>query len=216
MEGRRCVRTRESERARERESERARERESERAPDDSALFSRLVEATRPRLLRILARFRAPELRGSVDPEDLAQETCLNAWRRRAQFHGTDAESFLRWILAIARGTFANLRRTARRDKRLATSISVADVDSVADDRPRQSSDSPEVRAQDRELRDLLVEIVRGPNQDAFSLIAAIDLGGESVRSLAGARRVPASTVRSRLARERDELRRLVASRQEAR
>lgn len=76
---------------------------------DEADFTRLYQETYPNIARYLLR------RGAGDEvADLAAETFIVAWRRRAQWQRLPAEKRMAWLYGVARKLLANARRSAER------------------------------------------------------------------------------------------------------
>ncbi len=98
---------------------------------DSASFGLLL-ATYTRYLALLARLRiGRDLQGKADPDDLVQETFLEAHRNFGQFRGKTVAEFLAWLRQILAGRLAMLVRhylgARGRDVRLERQIG-ADLD----------------------------------------------------------------------------------------
>jgi len=95
---------------------------------DQAALGRLLERYR-NYLALLARVQiGRRLQGKADPQDLVQETFLQAHRHFPTFRGTTEEELAGWLREILAATFANeLRRylgTKRRDIRLERELAV--------------------------------------------------------------------------------------------
>lgn len=70
--------------------------------DEAAAFESLFRYFHPRLVRFLAKL----LDGSsIDPEDVAQESMVKAWRKRDQYD--DRFQYSTWVYTIARRTAAD-------------------------------------------------------------------------------------------------------------
>src|SRR5262245_12947799 len=95
---------------------------------NQAALGHLLERYR-NYLALLARVQiGRRLQGKVDPQDLVQETFLQAHRHFPTFRGTTEEELASWLREILAATFANeLRRylgTKRRDIRLERELAV--------------------------------------------------------------------------------------------
>jgi RNA polymerase sigma-70 factor (ECF subfamily) len=122
-------------------------------------------------------------------DDLAQETFLRATRQLARFRGQASERT--WILTIARGTCMDeLRgryRRAQRDRRLAA---------IADLAPPVSDSAAQVSTLD------LLAQVELDRRAAFVLTQLLGLSYAEAALVCGC---PTGTIRSRVARARDDL-----------
>ena len=154
-------------------------------------FGRLVEREIPRL----RRYARALTRNAERADDLVQETLLRAiskchlWQR-----GTDLRA---WLFTIMHNQHVNLVRRAVRDE---TAIDIEQVSTslVAISDPTAS----------RQLRELERAIGCLPEEQR-AVILLVGLEGMSYEAAAQILNVPIGTVRSRLSRGRDELRRLL-------
>ncbi len=89
---------------------------------DREAFTPLFEKYRPRLTALLYCRLGPQLRGSVEVEDLLQETLLRAFREIDHFTYRSPGSFFRWIARIADHVVVDAARFAGRGKRHAQEI----------------------------------------------------------------------------------------------
>jgi RNA polymerase sigma-70 factor (ECF subfamily) len=143
-----------------------------------------ITALRSDLIRLARRLAASE----AEAQDLAQETLLRLWRRRAQVEAVDD------LRAYARAAMRNLfRQGLRRAPHLPLEEEYG------------PSIEPEVFAL-LALADLRGAIARLP-ADQAGLIALVMAGETSPAALAGQTGCPVNTVMSRLARARATLRR---------
>ena len=123
-------------------------------------------------------------------EDLAQETLLQAWRCRDQFHpGTNLRA---WLSTILRNRFYSTQR--RRKWRAEYDQEIIERTLVAPDDPSANVDLEDVR---RALA-LLPDFQR----EALILVGAGGMAYEEVAAIMGC---PVGTVKSRVRRARDEL-----------
>jgi RNA polymerase sigma-70 factor, ECF subfamily len=149
------------------------------AGDDDA-FARVVAATQADVWRLCC------VLGSLDTaDDLVQETYLRAWRGLPGFRG-DA-SARTWILAVARRVAADHVRAARRLRRIATL-------------PPPPAVSPDqTGGVDVNL------LIAGLDDDRRLAIFLTQMLGLSYQEAATVCACPIGTIRSRVARARDEL-----------
>jgi RNA polymerase sigma-70 factor (ECF subfamily) len=147
----------------------------------AAAFIRATQADVWRLCRHLG-----DVAGA---DDLTQETYARAWRSLPSFRG-DA-SARTWLLSIARRTAADAVRTATRRRRLDTLLP----------RPERVPDPAAGIAARALLAELPVE-----QRTAFVVTQLLGLSYDEAAGVCGC---PVGTIRSRVARARDALVRLV-------
>jgi RNA polymerase sigma-70 factor (ECF subfamily) len=70
-----------------------------------------------RLVAYAARHIPQELKGVYEPQDVLQDTFLEAFRRLHEFEALDADSAWRWLRTIARTRISNAYRSHTRLKR---------------------------------------------------------------------------------------------------
>ena len=93
---------------------------------DAAALAEFFSVHRPRLWRMVDFWLDPRLRTRLDPDDILQESYLNAAQRLPHLAANRAMSFLVWIRAVVRQTFLDAyrrhfgarQRDARRDIQL--------------------------------------------------------------------------------------------------
>ena len=156
----------------------------DRNPLDAADWALFVESSYSTVWRFCAALTD---RSAAD--DMAQETFLRATRSRTKFRGE--ASGRTWILSIARSTCMDeLRRQYRRDRR--------------DQRLRTAGPEPrwaEDASADLATRDLL-RALEPDRRIAFALTQLFQLSYEEAADVCGC---PVGTIRSRVARARDDL-----------
>jgi RNA polymerase sigma-70 factor (ECF subfamily) len=154
-------------------------------------FNGLVEGEIPRLRRY-----ARALTRSADrADDLVQETLLRAISKSHLWQtGTDIRA---WLFTIMHNHYVNMVRRAMRDE---ASVDIDQMSSslVAITDPSASS----------QLRELEQSLARLPGEQR-EVILLVGLEGMSYETAAKVLSVPVGTVRSRLSRGRDALRRLM-------
>lgn len=134
-------------------------------------------------------------------EDLASVVFLEAWRRRRDV-SLSGESILPWLLAVANNVVRNRDRSLRRHRRLLAKLppSVVSPDDPAEDAAARVDD-------ERAMRRVLQVFTRllPDEQDVLALCV---WAGLSYADAAVALGIPVGTVRSRLSRAREHLRKL--------
>lgn len=164
--------------------------------DDDA-FEELIT---PRLERLFRMARAI-VRDESLARDVIQDACVHAWRELASLR--DAGRFDAWLTqVVVNGCRSQLRRTKRRAVR-----------EIAFDDPDPRGRSPQIRSEERLLGDQVVdaEAVRrafvrlNPDQRTVLVLHYVD--DRPVAEIAAAMGVPSGTVKWRLSRAREALRR---------
>jgi RNA polymerase sigma factor (sigma-70 family) len=135
-------------------------------------------------------------------EDLTSVVFLEAWRKRRAVQLT-GESVLPWLLAVANNATRNAERSRRRHQRLLARVAPPPpVPDFAEDAAQRADEERAMRLILDELRDL--------GEPEREVLALVDWAGLSYAETAAALGIPAGTVRSRLARARQQLRDRVA------
>ena len=84
---------------------------------DAAARGQLLEQVRPRLVMWVTGQLSAELRGQVEPEDVAQEILLALHKALEGFKGPDKRAFHAWLFTIARNRIRDLADRTRALKR---------------------------------------------------------------------------------------------------
>lgn len=80
-------------------------------------LGRLFEEHTRYLMSVITRLMGPELRRTLEPNDVLQETLLTAAARFDDFHGTKEAELRAWLAALARRKLVDLARHNGRLKR---------------------------------------------------------------------------------------------------
>jgi RNA polymerase sigma-70 factor (ECF subfamily) len=161
------------------------------------VFERQAEKVFPSVFGTALRLT----RSREEAEDLAQEAIVRAYEAFDRFDGSN---FKAWILRIVTNLYINRYRQRQRGPQLGSLDDEGAIEPVATD-----SDEP-----DRQLFDNLVgseveqALAKVPDDFRIAVILS-DIEGMSYQEIAEATDVPIGTVRSRLARGRAMLRRLL-------
>ncbi|HKG14149.1 MAG TPA: sigma-70 family RNA polymerase sigma factor [Pyrinomonadaceae bacterium] len=173
---------------------------------DAAAFNRLVEERHGDIYALLYRL-------TEDPEearDLTQETFLQAFRNIAGFRG---EADLRtWLYRIAVNQARNRWRwwkRRRRDKTVSLDAPTSDENStpLSAGLTNEGASDPEQQALARERERALLSALSTLSRPYREVIVLRDIEGLSYEEVAQALDMNIGTVKSRLSRGRDELRR---------
>lgn len=165
-----------------------------RRGDDSA-FEELVRAYEKKVYHLA-------LRMCLDQEDafeIAQEAFLSAWRGLKFFRGDS--SFSTWLYRLTSNAAIDY---LRRKRRQGEGPSLDDEETFID--PPDPGPSPQRRAENRELREALDRGLRELSPEHRQVLLLRELQGLSYEEIAGALDLDLGTVKSRIARARDKLR----------
>lgn len=133
-------------------------------------------------------------------EDLTSAVFLDAWRRRREVTLT-TESLLPWLLAVANNDVRNQQRALWRRRRLVAKLPTAVVT------PDPADEAAE-RVDDERAMQRVLKVFRKLTPDEQDVLAMCVWAELSYADAAVALGVPVGTVRSRLARARQQLRKL--------
>ena len=165
---------------------------------------RLFESAALRWIDDVHRFSLSLTRNPADADDLVQDTYLRAYRSRHTFErGSDARA---WLLTICRNAFIRTRQRARY-----RSETDDDIALIAEGMDANAARSVEERLLTRlDLRPAICEALDQLMEPYRSVAILIHLEDRSYESAATILGVPIGTVRSRLSRARQQLRRMLA------
>ncbi|MER5311529.1 RNA polymerase sigma factor [Streptomyces sp. NPDC002773] len=134
-------------------------------------------------------------------EDVMSLTFLEAWRLRDKLRG-EVRSVRAWLLGIATNVMRNTSRSARRHREAMSRLSLPEpLPDFSDEVVGQMVDAQRLAAAARALQRL-----KRTEREVFALVVWSDLGYAAAAEALG---IPVGTVRSRLSRAREKLRRLV-------
>jgi RNA polymerase sigma-70 factor (ECF subfamily) len=168
--------------------------------NDSRRFEELYREHFDFVFRIAARLGNPD----VDPEDVAQEVFIIAFRRLDTFDGTSQMST--WLYSIVR----NVVRTSRRKAWLRNRFWAEE--SAGEDVPLQSVDAAEVR----EAYDVAYDILEKLSDAKRETFILAELEGMSHAEIAAVTGAKVETVWSRLHYARQEFEKRLAKRRQRR
>jgi RNA polymerase sigma-70 factor, ECF subfamily len=164
---------------------------------DVRAFERLIGAHVAKVRRFARAFA----RTDADADDLAQEALIKVYRSIGNYRLEAA--FSTWLFAVVRNAFLDVRKSrAGRDRALEQPLDAAPAPSDADEVP--GPDELMARAQDRQR---LWAAIGGISAEFRTAVVLFDVEGLSYEEIAAIEKVPLGTVKSRLKRGRDQLRR---------
>ena len=156
-------------------------------------FGRIYDRHFPDIYRYIASRLGPD-----DADDLAAETFIDAFRRRASFDSSRG-GVRQWLFGIATRLVAQHRRAeARRYRALARTLAEPD--------PGGHDDWVVARVSAQARREPLLRALAGLSDDDRDVLLLIALGGLSYEEVAAALSIPPGTVASRLNRARRKVR----------
>jgi RNA polymerase sigma-70 factor (ECF subfamily) len=168
-------------------------------------------------LRLLARLHlAPQLRGKLDPSDLAQQTLLQAHEHRDQFRGRSPEELAAWLRAILANSLAEaVRRYGRQQRDVALERSLeADLEASSSRLEAWLADkhsSPEEQAMRHEQLLRLAEALAQLPADQQKAVELHHLQGRTLPEVAAEMGRSKEAVAGLLYRGVKKLRQLLAS-----
>lgn len=146
------------------------------------------------------------LRMTGDPEDAAdmtQESFLKAWRNLESFQGNSA--FSTWLYRLASNTCLDHLRSVKRRPQLSLVVEDEDGEAQALDVP-DSAPTPEEQVIALDEQSRLNEALQALDEDQRQILILRAVNGLSYTEIAEALQLKEGTVKSRLARARDQLR----------
>lgn len=146
------------------------------------------------------------LRMTGDPEDAAdmtQESFLKAWRNLESFQGNSA--FSTWLYRLASNTCLDHLRSVKRKPQLSLVMEDEDGETQALDVP-DSAPSPEEQVIALDEQSRLNDALQALDEDQRQILILRAVNGLSYTEIAEALQLKEGTVKSRLARARDQLR----------
>jgi RNA polymerase sigma-70 factor (ECF subfamily) len=165
---------------------------------DVRAFERLIAAHVEKIRRFARAFS----RSDADADDLAQEALIKVYRSIRSYRLEAA--FSTWLYAVVRNAFLDAQKSrAGRERASERPLQTGDREA----RPDETALGPdELLAQAQERRRLWEAIGRVSEEFRTALVL-FDVEGLSYEEIAAIERIPLGTVKSRLKRGRDQLRR---------
>lgn len=171
---------------------------------DQDAFSQLVEANQNKIYTLAVRMTGnPE-----DGADLAQEAFLRAWRTLPSFQ--EESSFSTWLYRLTSNLCIDF---LRREKRRKTAVTTLSLDSDEDDAPPPEVPdhrfTPESELERKELRSAVERGLSQLSDEHRQVLVLREMEGLSYTEIAAHLGLEEGTVKSRIARARLALRKIL-------
>ena len=172
-----------------------------KAGDDEA-FAQLMRDNETRIYNLTLRMTGnPE-----DAMDLAQEAFLNAWRGLKFFKGDSA--FSTWVYRLASNACIDFLRRKKRRQDISLSMPTDEEDDSQPDIPDERF-LPERELERRELRQAVAHGLSRLSDEHRQVLVMREINGLSYQEIADVLDLEAGTVKSRIARARNSLRKIL-------
>lgn len=169
--------------------------------DDEA-FAQLMRDNEKRIYNLTLRMTGnPE-----DAMDLAQEAFLNAWRGLKFFKGDSA--FSTWVYRLASNACIDHLRRQKRRRDISAPMPVDEEDDSTPDVPDERF-QPEQELERQELRRAVAKGLEQLSDEHRQVLVMREINGLSYQEIGDILDLEAGTVKSRIARARNSLRKIL-------
>ena len=172
-----------------------------KAGDDEA-FAQLMRDNEKRIYNLTLRMTG----NPDDAMDLAQEAFLNAWRGLKFFKGDSA--FSTWIYRLASNACIDFLRRQKRRQDISAPMPVDEEDDTPPDIPDDRF-RPEQALERQELRNAVSAGLNQLSDEHRQVLVMREINGLSYQEIADILDLEAGTVKSRIARARNSLRKIL-------
>ncbi len=169
---------------------------------DQEAFEQLVLASQDRVYTLCLRMTGDR----EDALDLAQETFLNAWRGLPSFQGNS--SFATWVYRLASNACIDFLRRRKRRQQGESSHSLDDEETPLPE-PVDPRGTPEEELERRELRRAVERGLQALPERHRQVLVMRELSGLSYQEIAAVLELDLGTVKSRIARARLALKKIL-------
>ena len=170
---------------------------------DESAFAQLMRENETRIYNLTLRMTGNE----QDALDLAQEAFFNAWKGLKFFKGDS--SFSTWVYRLASNACIDHLRRKKRRQDISDPMPVVDEE---DDRPPDIPDeryAPEQVLERKQLRQAVAEGLKQLSDEHRQVLIMRELDGLSYQEIGQVLGLEAGTVKSRIARARLALRKIL-------
>ena len=172
-----------------------------KAGDDSA-FAQLMRDNEKRIYNLTLRMTG----NAEDAMDLAQEAFLNAWRGLKFFKGDSA--FSTWVYRLASNACIDHLRRQKRRQDISVLMPVNEEDDSIPDIPDERF-LPEQELERQEARSAVAEGLKQLSDEHRQVLVMREINGLSYQEIGDILDLEAGTVKSRIARARNSLRKIL-------
>ena len=152
------------------------------------------------------------LRMTGSPEDaaeLTQEAFFNAWQGLPKFQGDS--SFATWVYRLASNACIDFLRREKRRRSISMTISLDDEEGARQADVPAHGPSPEDEAERKELREAIQEGLLALSEEHRQILVMREISGLSYAEIGQALSLEEGTVKSRIARARLALRKVLVA-----
>lgn len=172
---------------------------------DQSAFGQLVTDNEKRIYNLCRRLTGNE----QDGEDLAQEAFLNAWKGLARFQGDS--SFATWVYRLASNACIDHLRKEKRRQNIASAVSLDD-DGGEDGWQKELPDnrySPQQELEQKEKRTAIEQALEQVSEEHKQILVMREMSGLSYGEISSVLGLEEGTVKSRIARARTAMRKVL-------
>lgn len=169
------------------------------ANGDADAFEQLVRTYQTPIYNLCLRMSG----NPDDAADLSQEAFIKAWRNLGSYQFESA--FSTWLYRLASNTCLDFLRSVKRRPQVSLTVEDGDGETQTLDLP-DSAPTPEEAAISKEENELLARAMQALDEQQRQILTLRVVNDLSYAEIAGILQIKEGTVKSRLARTRDALR----------